>query len=810
MAIEAKVNLKVKKDGNLESDRKKAIEASKNIAKNTTKIEKSSDTISTNLKSAFNTAAVIGWAKIIKDTFNSMMKITEAQSTYIENLNMMKVAFGDTAQSAVNYVEKISSAVGFDQSGITKQLGIFRQISSAMGYTSEVADLLSTNMSKMSLDISSLYNVSAERAGKALESAMTGQVRSIRSLTGADITQATLQQYAYALGVEKSVTEMTRAEKTILIYLSLEKQLANANGDLARTVNSVSNQTKIFKDQILMAGRQIGGFFIPILKELLPILNGILMVFNTLTSMLMSFFGIDANSFANEFGIASSGLDEIEEGLNGVSQASKAAKNSLRGFDKLNNITTPTSSGGSSGVGGIGFVDNNLLAALDEYNLQLDKMKNKATDIRDKIMEWLGFTKQVNEKTGNITWKYKGANKQLDSFFKTTKKIYEFTVKIIKTLSGTFIDKISPVIDTIYTNIQTTLTNIGDFWNTFWEDVGNSIDVWGEPIIEGINTLFGTILDVIIIPYITQISEIWADLTTTLSTIWEEFGGDITDKIGQAINTIISLFQKIYDDIISPILTPFFEEIKWLWEKYINPLINEAAKFVAKLIGFTLDIYNYVIAPIVRFVVDILSPAWSAGWKFIIGTVSTAISFISKQFEHLFGFLNGVIDFITGVFSGNWEQAWTGVKNIFKNIIDGLANIFIIPINLIIDGINAFIAGLNKIKIPDWVPAVGGKGFHITELKKIDLKAEGGFVKSGEMYIARENGLSEYVGSFGNQTAVANNDQIVEGITTGVARGMAAANKESKVEIIATGDASGLLDFITFEQKKKNRQYGLG
>jgi hypothetical protein len=93
----------------------------------------------------------------------------------------------------------------------------------------------------------------------------------------------------------------------------------------------------------------------------------------------------------------------------------------------------------------------------------------------------------------------------------------------------------------------------------------------------------------------------------------------------------------------------------------------------------------------------------------------------------------------------------------------------------------------------------------------IQGKAEGGFVKSGDIFMANENNRPEYVGSFGHQTAVANTDQIVDGIAIGVTKAMVAtgANKESKVIIDARGDASGLLDFITFEQRKKDRQYGL-
>ena len=64
--------------------------------------------------------------------------------------------------------------------------------------------------------------------------------------------------------------------------------------------------------------------------------------------------------------------------------------------------------------------------------------------------------------------------------------------------------------------------------------------------------------------------------------------------------------------------------------------------------------------------------------------------------------LSGIIDFVGGVFTGNWARAWNGVKNIFSNIVSGFAGIFKAPINAIISGINSFIGGLNKIKIPNW------------------------------------------------------------------------------------------------------------
>ena len=69
----------------------------------------------------------------------------------------------------------------------------------------------------MAGDISSLYNITFEQASSKLTSALTGQTKAIRSL-GADITQATLQQELYNMGINESISNMNRAEKTLLIY----------------------------------------------------------------------------------------------------------------------------------------------------------------------------------------------------------------------------------------------------------------------------------------------------------------------------------------------------------------------------------------------------------------------------------------------------------------------------------------------------------------------------------------------------------------------------------------------------------------
>lgn len=120
-----------------------------------------------------------------------------------------------------------------------------------------------------------------------------------------------------------------------------------------------------------------------------------------------------------------------------------------------------------------------------------------------------------------------------------------------------------------------------------------------------------------------------------------------------------------------------------------------------------------------------------------------------------------------------------------KTVINGVIGMFEGLANGVINCINFLIKGLNKISfdVPDWVPGIGGKtfGFNIATISKISIPrlAEGGLVNAGQLFIAREAG-PELVGSIGNKTAVANNDQIVSGIEAGVYRAVMAANSTNK------------------------------
>ena len=268
-------------------------------------------------------------------------------------------------------------------------------------------------------------------------------------------------------------------------------------------------------------------------------------------------------------------------------------------------------------------------------------------------------------------------------------------------------------------------------------DMATTIETWGEPIIEGVSNLFNSIWLTAVDPAIQLITQAWADFSGILVSLWDEHGGTLLNNMGEFVTKTIELFQSIYDNVLEPIITPFLETLSWLWDEHLSKLIEKIGDFIGKLANGALEIYNKFIQPIVTFLLDKLSPAWSFLSSLVIGVLGTILGTISDVVGSIIGVLGGVIDFITGIFTGNWKKAWNGVKDIFKNIVDGLVGIFKAPINLIIDGINAFISGLNKIKIPDWVPAVGGKGINIPKIPKL---AQGGIIDKPTVAVVGEAG----------------------------------------------------------------------
>lgn len=390
---------------------KGTLQAVKSSSKDVKDISDHTKNIDRNLGLAFNYTAMRTAARMISGIGRAMRTLTEQSSGYLEDFNLFQVAFNGNYQSAEKFVNKLSEMYGLDEDWLIRTTGLFKQMSNSMGLASDEGEKLSKLLTQMSIDISSLYNVDVNRASQVLQSSLAGQTKPIRGLTGGDITQATLQTTLDKIDTGKAVKDLDYAEKRLLIIISLTDQLSESAGDWGRTLESPANQTRILEEQWIRLTRAIGNLFLPTLAKVLPYLNAILMVITEIINSIASLFGYDLGDY-DYFDSSISSAYDFDDALGTVGDSIDKVKkkmSGLRGFDKLNNMTTPsqTNSGGSGSVRGGGINPNIMKAfnkAYDDYLKKLDETKMKATEIRDKIMDWLGFTKELDPVTGKVTW----------------------------------------------------------------------------------------------------------------------------------------------------------------------------------------------------------------------------------------------------------------------------------------------------------------------------------------------------------------------------------------------------------------------
>ena len=346
-------------------------------------------------------------------SWKNIIEMSQYASDYMETLNLFEVSLGkvedeygnlDKASSeyymrAIKFQNTLEEKLGVNKKETMEYQALFNQMSKSMGIADEQAYLLSENFTKLGLDISSLYNISETDAMQKLRAGLAGQTKPLRDL-GLDITQQSLTPIAQELGLEKSIKQLSQAEKMCLRYIAVLRQTTAAQGDMAKTVESQANQMRIFNNQLAMLKTNVGAFFSGLLSNILPYINGIMMALNALIKTLASMFGIQMKA-VNGVSKVSAG---VAEDLGNANDSAKKLKAQLMGFDEIHNITLNDNSG-TSGTAGAGGIDQRILDAMKEYDNLMADVDMKATRIRDKIMEWLGFTKEINPETGEVTWK---------------------------------------------------------------------------------------------------------------------------------------------------------------------------------------------------------------------------------------------------------------------------------------------------------------------------------------------------------------------------------------------------------------------
>ena len=790
------------------------------IADATDKVSKSNSKSSTSFTDLYHKLSTV--AKGFKAVGKAIYSSIEKSNDYIENMNLFSVSMGGYANDAMAYAETVSDAMGIDTSEWIRAQGVFMTLATGFGVASDRANTMSQNLTQLGYDLSSFYNISIEDAMQKLQSGLSGELEPLRRL-GYDLSQAKLEATALELGIDKSVSAMTQAEKAQLRYYAIMTQVTQAQGDMARTLDDPANQLRVLKAQVNMAAREIGNAFIPALNAILPYAIAAVKVFRTLASNIASLFGYKAPELSESTGAVVENTDAVSENLESAQEEAKKLKSHMLGIDELNVINPNEGSSAEDSSGTFDF-------ELPEYDFMEGLVDSKVSAIVEDMKEWLGITGEINSwadlfntRLGNIlittgligtgiaAWK-------LGSFLHTLISSLSRLSGIGTALSsiGTVIGGISAPVLVVVAAVLAVVAALAAVYFTNEEvrtSVNNVVKDIGEALIPALTFIKETIIPDLklawqgLIKILTPFGE-W--LAMVFTSIWMDMIVPALEWVANTViptltNTLKNLWNNVFvplgkhlSSVFIPVIEILSEVLTWLWEYIIIPIADFIGGVFAKVWENSMKIFNEVVIPRVNRVIEVFQFLWnkvlSPVVNFLWDVFSPAFKLVFEAIGNIISaaktYFTGLIDFITGIFTKDWKQAWEGVTNMFKGIWEGLSTILKTPLNYalaVIEGfINKIIDGWNWLKekinslsidIPEWLG--GGKlGFNLAMSSHVELPrlAEGGFPAEGQMFIAREAG-PEMVGSIGRRTAVANNDQIVSGIAGGVAE----ANEEQNM-----------------------------
>lgn len=417
--------------------------------------------------------------------------------------NVVNVSFGSMANEVEAFAKTAIQSFGMSELTAKQTASTFMAMANGMGLVMKDGKNMSLQLTALSGDMASFYNVRQDVAQTALNSVFTGETESLKKF-GIVMTEANLNAFALSRGITKSYSAMSQAEKVALRYHYVLKSTANAQGDFARTSGSWANQVRILKEQFSQLLGILGKGLIQVLTPIVQVLNKLLSYLIAIGNAIAKLFGGGkitsiSGSIADASGSAGDLNDNIGDTSGSLEDANNNAKKlqkTIASFDELNvlNSKDASSSSGSGGTGG--GISGEL-------------------EIPD-------YTTQVEE--GSL---------KLGKLGETLANLAKSFARLAKSLG----DVLIPAFEAFYkTALERAIKAIGDLINEMLKFLGGELDKWSDWLTKNKDqiVIFATNLGRIVEPLALIVAEIlrvaWEALATALTLI-----GDAVRAIADAI-----------------------------------------------------------------------------------------------------------------------------------------------------------------------------------------------------------------------------------------------------------------------------------
>ena len=478
---------------------------------------------------------------------------------YIENMNFFNVAMGEMTNKAKEFIEQYTSVLAVDPSNMMRNMSFFNSIIKGFGLSSDAAYTMSKNLTQLSYDMTSVLKIPVEESMQKIRSGISGELEPMRAI-GVALDQASLQETAYALGINQKVSAMTRAQKTELLYYQIMKQTSYMQGDLARTMKSPANALMILKQQFTQLARAIGNIFIPILAQIIPYIQVVVGWLTTLANAIAELFHFKLEDYVTNTPVITSGLEDVSTGVGDIgdsaSKTNKELDKMLGKFDELNVIDfgDKSDSGSGSGTGGIG-TGGSLGIPLYDYNALKGAIIPNLDEVEKKLKNILSYVGTIG--AGLAAWKIAtGVVKFIQFLEKLRGKKFSFGIEILGlALLLADLDKFRKYLEDFLQN-GPTFTNVGGMISEFVGSIADVFLILGKTKLGGaLKVVQGVGEIVIAIEDISKNGVNWDNATTAIRGLTNiAIGiGAFTGKLklagwAAAIQGFTSIIQELADN----------------------------------------------------------------------------------------------------------------------------------------------------------------------------------------------------------------------------------------------------------------------
>lgn len=605
-----------------------------------------------------------------------------------------------------------------------------------------------------------------------LKSTTNGLNKAAKAATGAGSSFASAGQHAHQMG-----NSMTRAFSRVLKQVFVFAVLYKAIRGFTEYLGSSLKTNAQFAASLNAIKTNLAVAFQPIYEAILPAINALMSFLAKATAYIAAFISALFGKTYQQSYQAAKGIESAKKAMGGYGKAAKKAgkeaKGALAGFDELNTLDFSKADTGVDDAGGGGAGDGfeMQMPDMDITGIQ-GKMDKLAAAVKAAFSsawkdvksgwDWLvaTFGPSFQAAWGEISpvlgrWKEQfktmfsdiiSLGEPLKNWFLTGvvpfwQRGIELAGHILAGLLDVVLQVVTSIWDSVFPIIKKLITEGLPIYTEFL--MGAQEILW--KLFDIVKQIFDDLWQGVVDPVMKLISKVILDTLDLIFKWWDEWGKKIMDSLKVALDGIKKLWTSLWESFLKPITQSALKFLTDLWDKHLKGLVQEVLNFVGKLATAALDILNKFVIPIVNWLVQKLGPVFAEIFDGILKVIGAALGGIIDAAKNIIKALGGIVDFIAGVFTGDWERAWNGIKTFFQGIADAIGSIFKGAINGIIEALNWMIRQLNKVKIdiPDWVskipgmPAAGTSiGFSVSEIPKL---AKGGLAYGPTLAMVGDN-----------------------------------------------------------------------